>query len=62
MDVDTIEPGADFSEAVFRAVEACKVVLAIIGPGWLTASDGPRRAHNSGLGRGRSHAGPAASA
>jgi hypothetical protein len=39
MDVDTIEPGVDFAEEIFRAVAACKVLLAIIGPNWLTATD-----------------------
>src|SRR5215470_13353194 len=39
MDVDTIEPGADFAEAISRAVAACQVLLAIIGPNWLTAAD-----------------------
>jgi hypothetical protein len=39
IDVDTIEPGVDFAEEISRAVAACKVLLAIIGPAWLTASD-----------------------
>jgi TIR domain-containing protein len=39
MDVDTIEPGVDFAEEIFHAVAACKVLLAIIGPNWLTATD-----------------------
>jgi hypothetical protein len=39
IDVDTIEPGVDFAEEIFRAVAACKVLLAIIGPAWLTAAD-----------------------
>src|SRR5579862_959179 len=39
MDVDTIEPGVDFAEEIFRAVASCKVLLAIIGPSWLTATD-----------------------
>lgn len=39
MDVDTIEPGVDFAEEIFRAVAACKVLLAIIGPSWLSATD-----------------------
>ena len=34
MDVDTIELGVDFGEAIVRAVAACKVLLAVIGPGW----------------------------
>jgi TIR domain len=45
IDVNTIEPGVDFAEEIFRAVAACKVLLAIIGPAWLTATDerGDRR-------------------
>jgi hypothetical protein len=39
IDVDTIEPGVDFAEEIFRAVAACQVLLAIIGPHWLTAAD-----------------------
>ena len=39
MDVDAIEPGLDFAEEISRAVEACQVLLAVIGPGWLTATD-----------------------
>jgi hypothetical protein len=39
IDVDTIEPGVDFAEEIFRAVAACKVLLTIIGSNWLTATD-----------------------
>ena len=39
IDVDAIEPGVDFAEEICRAVAACKVLLAIIGPTWLTATD-----------------------
>src|SRR5215469_5069464 len=39
MDVDTIEPGVDFAEEISRAVAACQVLLAVIGPNWLTATD-----------------------
>jgi hypothetical protein len=34
MDIDTIQPGADFAEALRAAVGACDVLLAIIGPEW----------------------------
>lgn len=49
MDVDTIEPGVDFTQAIARAVETCEVLLAIIGPGWLIATDelGHRRLDDS---------------
>jgi TIR domain len=48
MDVDAIEPGVDFAEEISHAVAACKVLLAVIGPGWLTAADerGRRRLDN----------------
>jgi hypothetical protein len=39
MDVDAIEPGVDFAEEINRAVEACLVLVAVIGPNWLTATD-----------------------
>ena len=38
IDVDTIDPGVDFAEEISRAVAACQVLLAIIGPDWLTAA------------------------
>jgi TIR domain len=45
IDVDTIEPGVDFAEEIGRAVAICKVLLAVIGPTWLTETDerGSRR-------------------
>jgi hypothetical protein len=39
IDVDAIEPGVDFAEAITRAVAACQVLLAVIGPNWLTITD-----------------------
>jgi TIR domain/WD domain, G-beta repeat len=39
MDVDTIELGADFAEVITSAVGTCEVLLAVIGPGWLTVAD-----------------------
>jgi hypothetical protein len=39
IDVDTIEPGVDFAEEIDRAVATCKVLLAVIGPAWLTSAD-----------------------
>src|SRR6185437_9100205 len=38
MDVDAIEPGMDYVEAITRAVEACDVLVAVIGPSWLSAA------------------------
>jgi hypothetical protein len=39
IDVDTIEPGVDFTEAISHAVAACQLLVAVIGPKWLTATD-----------------------
>lgn len=43
MDVESILPGDDFGQEIIDAVRACKVLLAIIGGQWLTASDGRNR-------------------
>ena len=37
MDVDAMKPGRDFVEQVDDHVSKCAVVLAVIGPGWLSA-------------------------
>ena len=44
-DVDNIEPGDDFVERIQWAVGSCQVLLALIGPQWLTVKDatGARR-------------------
>jgi glycerophosphoryl diester phosphodiesterase len=39
-DVDDIEPGDDFVERLQSAVGSCEVLLALIGPQWLTVTDG----------------------
>ena len=39
MDVDSIWPGYDFTEAIESAVGACDVLLAVIGRDWITATD-----------------------
>ena len=39
MDVDTIALGVDFAEVITQAVSTCEVLLAVIGPRWLTATD-----------------------
>ena len=39
MDVDTIQPGVDFAEAITQRVSTCQVLLAVIGLQWLTATD-----------------------
>jgi len=38
-DVDDIEPGDDFVEQIQSAVGSCQVLLALIGPQWLTVTD-----------------------
>jgi fructose-specific phosphotransferase system component IIB len=45
MDVDTIDPGVDFTEVITQAVSTCQVLLAVIGPHWASATDqdGQRR-------------------
>jgi uracil-DNA glycosylase family 4 len=45
MDVTSIEPGADFIQELDDAVAGCDILIAVIGPQWLTAADegGERR-------------------
>lgn len=43
MDVDSIEVGLDFTEAIQRAVDACQILLALVGPLWLTVTDAEGR-------------------
>jgi hypothetical protein len=44
-DVDTIEPGLDFVEAIDRALNRTEVMLVLIGQDWLVSSKGERRLH-----------------
>jgi hypothetical protein len=39
MDVDALPPGQDYVEALEAAVATSDVMLAVVGPGWLTAAD-----------------------
>src|SRR5262245_25200918 len=39
MDVTGIEAGGDFVETIERAIGSCDVLLAVIGPDWLTCAD-----------------------
>lgn len=39
-DVETIEPGVDFVEAISKALASCAVMLVVMGPRWLSATDG----------------------
>lgn len=42
-DVETIEPGVDFVDAIGRALESCGVLLAVIGPRWVSLADNAGR-------------------
>jgi len=48
MDVDTIEPGVDFVEAIEKSVGSCEALIAVIGKRWLISFDeeGGRRLNN----------------
>jgi hypothetical protein len=50
MDIDNLEPGIDFVEAIQKSVSACDVLIAVIGKRWLSASDeeGKRRLDHPG--------------
>lgn len=49
MDVDTIRPGANFVSAIEQAVDACEIMLVVIGPAWLSiGQDGKRRIDDPG--------------
>lgn len=43
VDVDNIPIGKDFVEVITAAVNACDILLAVIGKQWLTISDGQQR-------------------
>jgi hypothetical protein len=49
-DVDNIEPGDEFVERITAAVGSCDVLLALIGPQWLTITNkkGQRRLDDPG--------------
>jgi len=38
-DLQTLEPGMDWVDALERALEECEVLIAVIGKNWLTATD-----------------------
>jgi hypothetical protein len=48
MDVDAMKPGVDFAKQLDTQVSQCRVLLAVIGPHWLDATDktGARRLDN----------------
>jgi TIR domain len=39
MDLDSIEAGTDFAEAIEAGVGSCRVLIALIGPSWLALTD-----------------------
>ena len=47
-DVETIQPGMDFVDVINQALQSCGVLLAVIGPRWISAQDsaGRRRLDN----------------
>ena len=47
-DIDDIQPGESFPDAIFRALAECNVLLVIIGPNWKDVADeyGHRRLDN----------------
>jgi hypothetical protein len=48
IDIDTIDPGEDFVQAIDQTLAASRIVVAVIGPTWLTLTDseGRRRLDN----------------
>ncbi len=49
MDMDTIEPGTDFTDVIRQAVESCDIFLSVIGASWttVTGEQGQRRLDDS---------------
>src|SRR5688572_4421100 len=49
MDIDAIPPGVNYDEYITQAVGSCDVLIALIGPHWLTVADkrGRRRLDNT---------------
>ncbi len=43
MDLDSIEAGTDFVEAIQAGVASCRILIALIGPRWVTVTDGEGR-------------------
>jgi hypothetical protein len=48
MDIDSIDPGADFVDAIEQSLSGCGAMIAVIGPHWLSVTDdvGDRRLDN----------------
>jgi hypothetical protein len=43
LDIENLEPGADFTEAIEHSLDSCDVFLAVIGPQWLGERGNDRR-------------------
>src|SRR5262252_2244864 len=43
MDVQGIEPGVDFVEAIERALRSCEILIVLMGKDWLAADSAGRR-------------------
>jgi hypothetical protein len=43
IDIDNIEPGEDFVEVIERVLTECGVMVVVVGPRWLTATDAKGR-------------------
>lgn len=43
IDVGSISPGLDFADVITQAVSVCEVLLAVIGPHWVNATDADGR-------------------
>jgi hypothetical protein len=43
MDVQGIEPGVDFVDAIERALGSCKILIVLIGKDWLAVDSAGRR-------------------
>src|SRR5262245_42051822 len=39
MDIDNIPPGVPFDDYIAQALDSCDVLIALIGPRWLTVAD-----------------------
>jgi hypothetical protein len=40
LDIENLEPGADFVETIEKSLDTCDVVLAVIGPRWVGSREG----------------------
>ena len=52
MDVEGIEPGLDFVDAIEEAVSSCRVLIAVIGDEWTSSADAAGRRRSKSPDRG----------